>query len=230
MGSISSLSVHCRIPVIIIKHYVVSSCQSDSQPTYIIKNLPALVDKRKTKTLEFSLWNSFTISLRSERLQAPSSLKNEYFLKFIKSSRISNILVIWQKMRTLSPPFFFFSFKIISSWANFEESAIRLPKSTNYIFVRDYPLGIIPSNLTSWSFSIKLPHFFLNFPSIMNFWNLLFAMISWSFWKESEFILGIIVGAIAFGMKIAWSSFTASNFFSNENLLSWNYSLLAKLM
>lgn len=72
------------------------------------------------------------MSLLSAMFEAPSSLKNVYFLRFIKSSRMSIILVIWQKIKTLSP-FFFFSFKMRSSSRNLEESAIRLPKSMTWM-------------------------------------------------------------------------------------------------
>lgn len=69
------------------------------------------------------------MSLLSAMLEAPSSLKNVYFLRFMKSSRMSIIFVIWQKISTLSL-FFFFSFNMRSNSLSFEESPIRLPKLT----------------------------------------------------------------------------------------------------
>ena len=76
------------------------------------------------------------MSLLSAILQAPSSLKKEYFLRFMKSYKISIIFVIWQNIRTLSP-FLFFYLSILSNYLNLEESAIKFPKLITSILVND---------------------------------------------------------------------------------------------
>lgn len=143
--------------------------------------LPALVDSKNTKVLEVDFWNSLTISLLSAMLQAPSSLKNEYFLMFMKSSKMSIILVIWQKINTLSL-FLLFSFKILSSSLSLEESDIKVPKLITSIQVFDYWLRRIPSNYSVIleSIFIKSWYFSLYSPNKTNFWNLLFFISSLS--------------------------------------------------
>lgn len=85
MSSISSLSVHSRVPIIIIEDNSVSCSQCDTKSTYITKKLPARVDNKNTKTLEVGFWKSLTISLLSAMLEAPSSLKKVYLRRFMKS-------------------------------------------------------------------------------------------------------------------------------------------------
>jgi len=85
MSSIGSLCVHSRVPIIIVENDSIGSSQCDTKPTYIIIKLPARVDSKNTKTLEVGFWKSLTISLLSAMLEAPSSLKNVYLRRFIKS-------------------------------------------------------------------------------------------------------------------------------------------------
>ena len=73
---------------------------------------------------------------------------------FMKSSRMSIILVIWQKINTLSP-FFFFYLRILSSSLSLDESAIKFPKLITSILVNEgyYEIKPLKSYLILYSAS-----------------------------------------------------------------------------
>ncbi len=91
-----------------------------SAPVKFTPKPPALVESKNAKIFLF-VWNSLTMSLLSAIFVEPSILKQEQRLLAMYSSRISIILVIWQKIRTLWS-FFFNSFSSSSNFFSFEQS------------------------------------------------------------------------------------------------------------